>query len=211
MVAVSLAPIAGLMMVAARITDPALSPAVFNAWYSDVHVRDMVTNNFASIALRYTNATAGSLSVTPSLTPASQYLALYNVPDVNFISAPGTMNKLPLNHDSLPDKTKPVMTWSSWTFTYWLPVQTFEGKSTATERSKYVLVVKVEPAKGADEDFDQWYRKEVCNLRILVHSTLTRSSIWICWLRYQDIVAQRGISPQMAPGQDSLLCMSSTI
>lgn len=159
---VALAPIAGLMLVTAHISDPALSPAVFNKWYSDIHVRDMVNNKFASIALRYVNYAVNSSSTTPDFTPASKYLALYNVPDVNFISNPGTMDKLPLASDMLPDKNKPVTTWSTWTFTYWLPVQTFEGNSTATERPKYVLAVKMEPARGADDDMDQWYRKEAC-------------------------------------------------
>jgi hypothetical protein len=187
MLAVALAPIAGLMMVTSRITDPALSPTVFNKWYSDIHVRDMINNKFASIALRYTNYTLNSPSTSPSLSLSSQYLALYNVPDINFISVPGNMDKLPLASDMLPEKTKPITTWSAWNFTYWLPVQIFEGKAAATERPKYVVVVKIEPAQGGDDDLDQWYRKEVryalgdniCHhiLKQSKTSTLTSSSI----------------------------------
>ena len=161
---VALAPLtAGLMLVTARITDRALTPTVFNAWYSDVHVRDMVSNRFASIALRYTNFTSPSGGKPVDyLAPNANYLALYNVPDVDFIAKPGTMDHLPLNHPSLPDKVNPVTKWSAWTFTYWVPIQTFEGKNTvATTRPKYAMVIKIEPAKGTDEDLDQWYRKEV--------------------------------------------------
>ena len=160
----SLATIAGLMMVNSRVTNPVLSPEIFNKWYTEIHVRDMVNNKFASIALRYANYTVGSGSASPTFTPSSQYLALYNVPDVNFISNPGTMSKLPLTSDMLPEKNKPVTTWSAWTFTYWLPVQVFEGNSSATERPKYVLVERIEPARGADDDLDQWYKKEARSL-----------------------------------------------
>jgi len=161
MVAFASAAVAGLMMVNARISNPVLTPEVFNKWYSDVHVRDMVANKFASIALRYSNYTLGSNGATPAFTVASNYLALYNTPDINFVSVPGNMEKLPLNHETLPTKTQPVTTWSSWVFTYWLPQQTYEGGGAATTRPKYALVVNIEPAKGGEDDLDQWYRKEV--------------------------------------------------
>jgi len=152
--------IPGLFLVTAHISNSVLTPAVFNKWYSEIHVRDMVNNGFATIALRYASHTANS--PPPDLSsPSTQYLALYNVPDVNFISAPDTMSKLPLTSDMLPTKTQPVTTWSDWTFTYWLPVQTHEGNSTATERSKYVMVDKIEPLRGGDDALDRWYREEV--------------------------------------------------
>ena len=162
MVSFSSAAVAGLMMVNARISNPVLTPEVFNNWYSNAHVRDMVNNKFASIALRYSNYTVGSGGTAPAaFTLASNYLALYNVADVDFVTKPGNMDKLPLNHDSLPTKTQPVTTWSTWVFTYWLPQQTYEGNSTATARPKYAVVVKIEPTKGGEDDLDQWYRKEV--------------------------------------------------
>ena len=154
------------MMVTARITDNALKPDVFNKWYSDVHVRDMVTNNFATLAFRFANITAGAAQPAnpANFTSASHYLALYKVPDINFLTAtPNAMSRLPLNHESLPDKSKPVTTWSAWTFTYWTPIQTFEGKSKATTRPKYVVMAKMEPAEGGDDELDQWYRKQVFN------------------------------------------------
>ena len=161
MVAFASAVTAGLMMVNARISNPVLTPEIFNKWYSDIHVRDMVNNKFSSVALRYANYTVGSGGVMAPFTLASNYLALYNVADINFVTAPGNMDKLPLNHEMLPTKNQPVTTWSTWVFTYWLPQQTFEGNSTATTRPKYALVVKIEPAKGGEDDLDQWYRKEV--------------------------------------------------
>ena len=159
MVVLPLAPIAGLMLVTAHITNPALSPAVFNKWYSDVHVKDMLDNKFASIALRYSNYTVGSAGATPTFTLASNYLALYNTPDINFVNVPGNMDKLPLTSPLLPDKNKSIMTWSEWKFTYWLPTQTFEGNSTATERPKYVLTYAIEPVD--DKDMEDWYQQEV--------------------------------------------------
>jgi hypothetical protein len=158
-----LAPVAGLMMVTARITDPAMTPTVFNNWYSNVHVRDMINNKFSSIALRYVNYTAANTQ-PPVFTMASNYLALYDVPDIAFTSSAANMAKLPLNSDTFPDKTNPVMNWSQWNFTYWLPTQSFEGNSNATARSKYVIVAKVEPAAGGDDELDQFYRKQVLRL-----------------------------------------------
>ena len=159
MVVLPLAPIAGLMLVTAHITNPALSPAVFNKWYSDVHVKDMLDNKFASIALRYANHTPGVPTVAGAVDASTQYLALYNVPDINFVSVPGNMDKLPLTSPLLPDKNKSIMTWSEWKFTYWLPTQTFEGNSTATERPKYVLTYAIEPVD--DKDMEDWYQQEV--------------------------------------------------
>lgn len=176
MVAIAAGPIAGLMMVAAYITDPALSPTVFNNWYSNIHVRDMINNKFASIAIRYIACNSSSISATPNFLPSSKYLALYNVPDIDFVNEPGNMDKLPLASDMLPDKTQPVMAWSSWDFTYWLHVQSYEGKSIATERSKFVVMNKIEPARGGEDDLDQWYRKEVRDILRLVINAITDST-----------------------------------
>lgn len=167
MVALAPALTAGLMLVTARISSPLLTPAVFNTWYSDVHVRDMVTNGFASIALRYTNLTApisvSAASTVDPLAPNANYLALYNVPDVDFIAKPGTMDKLPLNYPSLPDARSPVTKWSTWSFTYWVPVQTVEGANTTeTGRPKYVLVLRMDPVAGRDTELEEWFHKEVC-------------------------------------------------
>jgi hypothetical protein len=162
MVAVALAPIAGLMMVTARITNPILSVEIFNKWYSDIHVRDMVNNKFASVALRYTNYTTNSHPpASTELTMSSHYLALYNIADINFVSVPGNMDKIPLASEMLPEKDKPVTTWSDWTFTYWLPFHTYEGKNNLTERPKYVMVAKIEPTKGGEAELEEWYTKEV--------------------------------------------------
>ncbi|KAH8893088.1 hypothetical protein GQ53DRAFT_805884 [Thozetella sp. PMI_491] len=155
------AAVPGLMMVTAKISNPVLTPAVFNNWYSNIHVRDMVNNKFASLALRYTNYSIGqTVPIESTISLASHYLALYNVPDIHFLQVPGAMDHLPLAHESLPDKTRPVTTWSDWVFTYWLPLQTFEGTSNATAQPTYILVEKIEPAQGKDDDLDKWYRTE---------------------------------------------------
>jgi hypothetical protein len=156
MVVLAPAVTSGLMLVTAYVNNPVLTPEVFNKWYSEVHVRDMVNNKFASIALRYTNYTVGSGTAAPAIVPASRYLALYNVPDVDFVTKPGTMDKLPLNHEMLPDKVNPVTKWSTWTFTYWLPQQAVEGKTAKEGRSKHVVMVQ-----GSDDGVESWFSKEV--------------------------------------------------
>ena len=158
----ALAVVPGLMMVTAKISNPILTPTVFNKWYSDIHVRDMVNNHFATLALRYTNYSLGETApISGTISQSSHYLALYNVPDVHFLDVPGAMSHLPLNHEMLPDKNKPVTTWSDWIFTYWLPLSTYDGPSNATTRPTFAVVEQIEPAEGTDDDLDKWYRTEV--------------------------------------------------
>jgi len=154
---------AGLMMVNSRITDPAMTPTVFNNWYSNVHLQDMVSNNFATVALRYSNYTvnSGPPASPPAFPLSTNYLALYDVPDLSFLFNPSTAAALPLTDPTFPDPTQLIFTWSAWIFTFWVPTQVYEGLIPGFGRPKYVLVEKIEPAAGGDADLDKWYRTEV--------------------------------------------------
>jgi hypothetical protein len=144
-----------------------MTPTVFNNWYSDVHVQAMVDNNFATVALRYSNYTSTGPSGPPPAQPpnfplSTNYLALYDVPDVNFFFNPETAAKLTLTSDTFPNPTDIIFAWSAWVFTFWLLMQVYEGKLPAPPtRPKYVLVEKIEPAAGGDANLDNWYRTEV--------------------------------------------------
>jgi len=164
MVAISAAPLTGLFMVLTRITNPAMTPEVFNKWYHEVHVRDILANNFATLGMRYGNYSMNMAPQVKNSSRSTEWLAVYKVPDFAAWNNSEAFAKTPLNHSSFPDPVKPVTTWTEFNTSFWLPVQTFEGKSKATARPKYVLMAKIEPPEGGDDDLDQWYRKQVGGL-----------------------------------------------
>jgi hypothetical protein len=90
-------PTPGIIYALCRPTHPGLTDEIFNEWYNDVHLRDVVNTGLVDLALRYKSCNADS---------KYPYLAIYRVPDMTVLQSPEGMAKLmaiPTRHDSLPD------------------------------------------------------------------------------------------------------------
>jgi hypothetical protein len=150
------APTPGLLWVTSRPTHPELTEKVFNDWYSNEHIQDLVKVGLADLVVRYKNANA---------TAKWPYLAIYRLPDAAKLRDQKVMGSIAATSQLLPGKEKgskggaykDVMAMDSLAYSR---IQTFEGQIAKTGRGKALVTSAMEPANGTDADFDQWYRKQ---------------------------------------------------
>ena len=146
----------GLLYVLSKPTHPELSDIVFNDWYTNHHIRDMVNSDLTDLVVRYKNTKD---------TSQWPYLAIYRLPDVARLKDQKTMGSIPATSPLLPGKEegskggafKDIMAMETSTYTR---IQTFEGPSKKTGRGRGLVTGAMEPANGTDADFDDWYRKQ---------------------------------------------------
>jgi hypothetical protein len=144
----------GLLLVYSRPTHPELTESVFNEWYSDVHIHDMVKSGVTDLVLRYKNV---------NTTAQWPYLAVYRLPDPAKLADPAVMGSIPATSQLLPGKEKgtkggafkDIMAMDSKTFSR---IQTFEGQIKKSGRGKGLVTSAMEP--GNEADYDDWYRHQ---------------------------------------------------
>lgn len=66
----------------------------YNEWYSNYHIQDVVQSGLADLAIRYKNTDP---------TAKWPYLCVYRLPDVAKLQDTATTEKVPVNHDLLPN------------------------------------------------------------------------------------------------------------
>ncbi|OJJ76596.1 hypothetical protein ASPBRDRAFT_116126 [Aspergillus brasiliensis CBS 101740] len=90
----------GLLYVPSRIISPSrISLDAYNAWYDDIHVRDVLETSGINSAVRY--ETAADSSPWP-------FLALYPVQDIQFFNTEEFAN-IPSTSDALPGPTHSIL------------------------------------------------------------------------------------------------------
>ena len=142
-------PTPGLVFARIRITSPDLSDEAFNTWYNQVHIPDALNAGLGELALRYKNLEADG---------KYQYCTLYKTNNIENASDPATSAKIPQTSELLPGSGN----WRDLTEMLILRfelIQRFEGQGHFTGRGDALLTVGMEPVD--DEDFDEWYRKQV--------------------------------------------------
>ena len=162
---IGFAPVAGLLTTLMHITDPAMTPQVFNHWYEDVHIQEAISLNVSNLVLRYTNYTLGQPKEdNASASYSTHYLGLWKLPNVYKWNDTEIRSRMPRESPLFPDggkEKKPVTTWVNTLTSIWQPIQRFEGKSKQNDTAKFVIVAKIEPAKGAEDELELWYRTQV--------------------------------------------------
>ncbi|KAF2401682.1 hypothetical protein EJ06DRAFT_547970 [Trichodelitschia bisporula] len=139
----------GLLIARSRITSPELSEDVFERWYNEVHIPDVLAVGTISAAYRFRNSN-----------PAAEvpYLAVYTVPEFSKVDM-GKLGALPMAHEMLP---------GGGTITDFVDIDSQFYKLTQEEAQKLsqdayfpvLLSAAMEPAAGGEADFDAWYREE---------------------------------------------------
>lgn len=89
----------GIFFVNSKITSDTLSPQVFNRWYQDVHIPDILATSGIKKAIRY-------LSTTPE-GAERPYLAVYPVQDVAWVRS-DEFKSIPVHSDMLPNESKAI-------------------------------------------------------------------------------------------------------
>lgn len=89
----------GLIYASSHITNPDLTPTVFNKWYNEHHINDILATNCVSHAARWECA-----DKDPA-TAVDQYLATYRVPDLQSLQG-AEFASIPMTHELLPGGSK---------------------------------------------------------------------------------------------------------
>jgi len=147
---------AGLLTVMSSPNHPELTDKVFNDWYSNEHIQDMVKSTVTDLVVRYKNVNSSA---------QWPYLAIYRIPDVSKLSDQKIMGSVPATSKLLPGKEKGSKggAWKEimkMETSAYLRTQTFEGQTPKTGRGKGLITSYMEPANGTDVEFDQWYRHQ---------------------------------------------------
>ena len=146
----------GLMFVGSRVLDTKkTSDEKYNRFYNEEHLPDVLNYGMCKVAMRYKNVNTSS---------PMPYIALYPLDDASILESPKlgslvedtTMSKTFDNSDIYEHIHFDLRTYEK--------IQTFEGYGNADksgeDRGKTIVCVAMEPAKGQDQDFDDWYRKQ---------------------------------------------------
>jgi len=88
----------GLIYASSHITNPDLTPDVFDEWYSEHHIPDVLATGCVSHAARWECADKDSSVVDP-------YLATYRVPDLQSLQST-EFASIPMTHELLPGGSK---------------------------------------------------------------------------------------------------------
>ena len=157
------ASIPGLFTAFMHIVNHTMTPQVFNHWYEDIHMPEGISANVSNLVLRYTNYTIGQPEADVS-SYSTQYLSIWKLNDLNDWNSTSKRAKMPRSNALFPDGGKEnmlVTTWVDLKSSVWRPIQRFDGRSNMTDTPAFIIVSKTEPAKGREDDLDQWYRKQV--------------------------------------------------
>ncbi|KAK4495555.1 hypothetical protein PRZ48_001220 [Zasmidium cellare] len=147
-------PTPGLTFVASNVLDPAkTSDEIYNKFYNDEHLPDVLASGLTKLALRYKNANPEA---------KIPYLALYPVEDA---SITGSEAAAKLIQDTQRSKTfngDDIHDHINFDIRRYEKIQTYEayqqeGRS-GKERGQTIIAVGMEP--GDEADFDEWYRKQ---------------------------------------------------
>ena len=148
-------PTAGITIAKTTPKHPDLTEETFNEWYTNEHIQHVVDSGLADLAIRYKN-----------LNPKAkyQYLAIYRVPDVAKLADEKLRGSIKTDSELLPGK-EPGSKGGTWMDTTehellaYETIQSFEGPNEQKGRGKGIVTVAMEPID--DDDFDDWYRKQV--------------------------------------------------
>lgn len=159
-------PTPGLMFVSSRILDAAeTSEEKYNDFYDNEHIPDVLSyphGKVSKVAKRYKNTNSES---------KMPYLALYPLEDASMLTSPDLSK---LVEDTKISKTfggKDIYDLIEFDLRPYEKIQTYEGLHTSkpepnnkapdpSTHAHTVICVGMEPGKGQDQDFDDWYRKQ---------------------------------------------------
>ncbi|KAF2714457.1 hypothetical protein K504DRAFT_339823, partial [Pleomassaria siparia CBS 279.74] len=148
----------GILWVSSRTLFPStLTPQKFCSWYENTHIPEVLSLPGIPLAARYE---AHPSPPTPSSTYSSEapWLTIYEMPDVGYRQ---TREFKGLDGQSEPreELLESVFRRARFDTRFWEGVQEF-GKPVGHGPANLLVSVALQPAPGADDDFDAWYREE---------------------------------------------------
>ncbi|KAI8633633.1 hypothetical protein F5Y19DRAFT_414299 [Xylariaceae sp. FL1651] len=152
--------IPGLMYVGSRVRNPQrTSDELYNRFYNDEHLPEVLSHGHSKLALRYKNA---------DINAPLPYIALYPIDDASFIGSPTSKQLIEDTKRSKMLGCDNIFELIYFEMRPYEKIQTYEAygheNDSGQQRGSTLLCVTIEPAEGQDEDFDAWYRKQYLDM-----------------------------------------------
>jgi hypothetical protein len=149
----------GLLWLLSKPNYPGFTDAIFNKWYTEVHLVDVVNSGLIDLAVRYKN-------VDP--TAKWPYLAIYRIPDLNYWNSTAGQAKfltIPIYNPLLPDG-KSLYEVITYEIDIAKTIQKFEGPLEQMGRGKGLRTEEIVPHDG--KQLDAWYRRQHLDMLSMV-------------------------------------------
>jgi hypothetical protein len=144
-----------LIMSTARIINPNITATEFKTWYDTVYLPEFMSRHNASLALRY------DVDLQSGIQSKWDYLALFRTHEK-------TSQALKSSDTGWSSNSAPRFGPSdvALELSFWTKIQTFNSLrekrgEVPPGRPNIVMVVKIEPKEGGEEELEDWYRKQV--------------------------------------------------
>ncbi|KAI1824613.1 hypothetical protein F4861DRAFT_254234 [Xylaria intraflava] len=149
----------GLVYVESRVLDPQkTSDELYNRFYNDEHLPDILASGLAKLALRYKNIDEGA---------AVPYIALYPVDDASAISLPTTLKDGKDLKKSYILGCDDIHDFIHFNLRAFEKLQTYEARGRENDdrddreqQSRTICCIMMEPLGRQDSEPDGWYRND---------------------------------------------------
>ncbi|PYH32659.1 uncharacterized protein BO87DRAFT_362667 [Aspergillus neoniger CBS 115656] len=139
----------GLLYAASRLNSPSRkSSDVFNTWYNDIHVRDVLKTSGINSAARYETA------AVPQDSSPWTFLALYPVPDIEFLNT-GEFTSIPVTSDVLLGPTNSCMDIAHFDIRRYREVGRREDSDMPAGPTSHLITVEFDLPSHIDKADDQ--------------------------------------------------------
>ncbi|KAF2821898.1 hypothetical protein CC86DRAFT_247794, partial [Ophiobolus disseminans] len=148
----------GVLWVSSRVTQPEkLSDDKFCEWYEDTHIPEVLALPGIPSAVRFEALTPQPSKETWS--SEAPWLTVYEMPDIDYRES---ADFKALDGQSEPSKEllEGIFLNARFDTRFYKEVQCFEPAFESKGGKRFLISAALEPPQGAEQDFDDWYRKE---------------------------------------------------
>ncbi|KAK0658689.1 hypothetical protein QBC41DRAFT_237857 [Cercophora samala] len=112
----------GIIAVRSRPCSPLLTPIVFQKWYEDVHIPDVLATGHVNLAKRYQLSSSETHPSNPM-----PFLAIYHLPDMNWLHKDNCQFwKIPLHSKVLPGDNTSIFDVAEFKTEFYETIDTVE-------------------------------------------------------------------------------------
>lgn len=149
----------GLVLALSRIYEPALSASLFDQWYDEVHIRDLLATGAIRTGLRWK---------TIDSTERQPYLTLYPLDRIDDLQT-DAVRAVPVHDKILPGPSHYIWDFVSYDARIYQHIQTHEPLGTMAGPADILIAVGLTPAPGTSDDLDAFYREEHVDMISNIH------------------------------------------
>lgn len=143
----------GLVLALSKIYQPALSAGLFDKWYDEVHIRDLLATGAIKTGIRWK-------AIDP--TESQPYLTLYPLDRIDDLQT-DAVRAVPVHNRMLPGPSNYIWDFVAYDARIYQHIQTHEEVGTKAGPAKILIAICLTPAPGTSDDMEAFYCKEHVN------------------------------------------------